>query len=139
MVLIPANLTDAQLSLKPMNPLLSPGFSAPAVVKPVQASLRLFPPKRRYLWALQEVILLQLLGGASLNAVAKQVRPSRKTIKRWFDRLKSRFALDAAALRNRFAELGRCDGVSEFWQTCLTKMSLASAMFHIHDSGTFIP
>jgi hypothetical protein len=43
MVLIPGNLTDAQLSLKPMNPLLSPGFSAPAVVKPVQASLRLFP------------------------------------------------------------------------------------------------
>lgn len=122
-----------------MNPLLSPGFSAPIVTKPAQLYPRPFPPQRHYLWALQQVILLQLLGGASLNAVAKQFRPSRKTIKRWYDRFKHRFRLDATTLCSRFAELGRTNGFTEFWTRCLSQMNLAKAMTHLFDLGIPIP
>lgn len=116
-----------------------PRFRCPHCYVTCSSLPEAIPPRRHYLWCWQQLVLVSLLGGMSLNAVAKQVRPSRKTIKRWFDRFKSRFALDAAALRNRFAELGRCDGFSELWQTGLTQMSLSSAMYHIHDSGTSIP
>ena len=116
-----------------------PRFRCPHCCVTCSSLPEVIPPRRHYLWCWQQLVLTLLLGGMSLNAVAKQVRPSRKTIKRWFDRLKSRFAPDTAALRNRFAELGRSNGFTECWQTCLAKISLASAMFHIHDSGTSIP
>lgn len=116
-----------------------PRFRCPHCCVTCSSLPEVIPPRRHYLWCWQQRVLLQWLGGMSLNAIAKQLKPSRKTIKRWLDRLKSQFMLDTSALRSRFAELGRTNGFSEFWQTCLKQMSLASAMFHIHDSGTFIP
>lgn len=122
-----------------MSPSLFPDFSAPTVAKPAQLYLRPSPPQRHYLWVLQQLILMQLLSGASLNTVARQHRPSRKTIKRWFDQLKSRYALDASALCSRFAELGRANGFIEFWTRCLQQMDLSKAMTHLFDLGIIIP
>lgn len=120
-------------------PIAIPRFRCPHCHATCSSLPQVIPPQRHYLWCWQQLVLLKWLNGMSLNAIAKQARPSRKTIKRWLERFKSQFLLHATTLRSCFAELGRTDGFSEFWQTSLTQMALASAMFHIHDSGTCIP
>jgi transposase-like protein len=127
------------VELETDEPIIIPRFRCPHCCATCSSLPEAIPPRRHYLWCWQQLVLLQWLGGMSLNAIAKQFTPSRKTIKRWLDLLRARFALDTSALCNRFAELGRFDGFSEFWQTCLKQMSLASAMLHIHELGTSIP
>jgi len=94
------------------------------------------PPRRWYLWDVQQTVLYLLLGSTSLNRTATQVQPSRQTIKRWWRDLQARFIVDSAALRSRFAELGRFTGFQSFWQHCLDQMRLSRAMLYLHQCGT---
>lgn len=120
-------------------PIAVPRFRCPHCHATCSCLPEVIPPRRHYLWCWSQLVLVKWLNGMSLNAIAAQIRASRKTIKRWLDTLKARFALDASILRSRFPELGRADGFVQFWQACLAKMSLASAMVYIHNSGTSIP
>ena len=114
--------------------ILIPRFLCPGCGKSCAMLPEVIPPHRHYLWALQQVILIQLLNGDSLNAVSKRFPPSRKTISRWWRQLKGRLTADADILRSHFAELGRTEGLNQFWLSTLAKMPLSTAMFHIHDT-----
>lgn len=120
-------------------PIVIPRFICPHCRTTCSCLPEAIPPRRHYLWCWQQLVLQHWLAGMSLNAIAKRVRPDRKTIKRWLDQLEARFALDASALRNRFAELGRSDGFKALWRACLAKIPLSTAMYHIHNSGMDIP
>lgn len=97
------------------------------------------PPRRWYLWDVQQLALYLLSSSDSLNRVSKQLRPSRQTLKRWWQHRQSRFDFDAAALRSRFADLGRCIDFDAFWLNCLNRMSLSHAMLYLHQSGVPVP
>jgi hypothetical protein len=115
-------------------PILIPRFFCSNCAKSCAMLPEVIPPHRHYLWALQQVILLQILNGDSINAVAKRWPPTRKTISRWWRQLKGRFTADAACLRSHLAQLGRTQGFDEFWLSTLAQMPLSTAMLHIHAS-----
>ncbi len=112
-------------------PILIPRFLCPSCNKACAMLPEVIPPHRHYLWALQQVILIQLHNGDSLNAVAKRWPPSRKTISRWWRQLNRHFTADAACLRSHFASLGRTVGLNAFWLSTLAQMPLSTAMFHL--------
>jgi len=97
------------------------------------------PPRRWYLWSIQQAVLLALLKGHSLNDVSQQHLPCRQTCRRWWRQLQSRFALHTDCLRSRFAVLGRAQSFGDFWRACLEKMPLSQAMCLMHQSGLSIP
>ena len=76
-------------------------------------------PRRQYGWQSQQAVLARLIGGASSREVARRLRPSRRTIRRWWQWLAARFDTHALHLRSRFAELGRAVDWKGFWITVL--------------------
>jgi hypothetical protein len=88
---------------------------------------------------------LQLLSGIPLNEVAEQYPPSGNTIRRWWRRFQDRFTVDKSDLLSAYdltglwGELARTQGLDQFWLTCLNKISLAKAMFHLHNIGKVVP
>ncbi len=96
-------------------------------------------PRRWYLWATQQAVLVLLLSGYSLHKVARMCRPGRRTIGRWWRNLESRFHDHSFHLRSRFPELGRHLCFSSFWSACLRQMSLANAMGWLERDGVVIP
>jgi hypothetical protein len=120
-------------------PILIPRFICSSCQTTCSSLPEIIPPHRHYLWALQQAVLLQLLNGVSLNQVSSQWSPSLNTIRRWWQQLKDQFTIDESFLRSRFAELGRSPGFTSFWLSCLAKMDLSSAMYHLNTMGRSVP
>ena len=64
-------------------------------------------PRRWYDWAVQQVVLLLVLGGCSVHRCAVCASRDRHTVRRWRDWLRDRGERFAFFLRSRFPELGR--------------------------------
>jgi transposase-like protein len=122
-----------------LNPVFIQRFFCPACKKTCSVLPECMPPRRWYLWDIQQAALELYLVGCSLRAIAAQLVPDRRTIGRWVKLFQERFLLQEDALRNRDPELGRASGFVAFWQACLDKFSLATAMRFCHASGVSIP
>lgn len=96
-------------------------------------------PRRWYLWAAQQAAMVLVLDGSSFQKIAAQYQADRRTISRWWHRLKAQFLDHGFHLRNRFPELGRHASVCSFWSACLKHMSLAEAMLWLECDGVLIP
>lgn len=96
-------------------------------------------PWRQYWWACQQVVVERLSAGASVREVARETRPSRRTIGRWRRWIAGRFDEHSLHLRSRFAELGRAVGWPGFWALCLQTLSLSEAMGWVERLGVAVP
>jgi len=96
-------------------------------------------PRRWYGWALQQVVLLLLLGGGSLHGCAAQTGLDRRTVRRWWGWLQARHAEFGLFLRARFPELGRTVDFRGFWQGCWQAMTLSQAMAWLDHEGVVVP
>lgn len=94
-------------------------------------------PRRWYDWAIQQVVLLLLLSGASLHQGCRQTGRSRSTVRRWQDWLHARSAQFAFFLRSRLPELGRLPEPN-FWFQVIASMSLTDAMTEL-DQDLVVP
>ena len=97
------------------------------------------PPRRWYLWEVQQSVISLLLSGASLRTASRLLTPSRSTCRRWWHRLKEQFLLHGDTLRTHLSELGRTFTFNGFWQACFQKISLGKAMLLCHQTGVAIP
>jgi len=122
-----------------LNPISILRFFCPHCRKTQSVLPECIPPRRWYLWEVQQVVFLLLLAGKSIYAIAQEVTPSRSTIKRWFIRLAERFHFHKDALCNRFIALGRNENLEGFWAACFQILSLSEAMRFCHVSGISIP
>jgi hypothetical protein len=77
---------------------------------------------------MQQVVLLLLLCGASLNECCGGTGRAPRTVRRWRGWLKERGESFAFFLRSRFPELGRIPDHDAFWRHVIDSMSLAQAM-----------
>ncbi len=77
---------------------------------------------------MQQVVLLLLLGGVSLNDCCGRTGRALRTVVRWRDWLRERGESFAFFLRSRFPELGRIPEHDAFWRHVIEGMSLAQAM-----------
>jgi transposase-like protein len=122
-----------------LNPLFIPRFFCPHCHRTCSALPECIPPRRWYLWEMQQMALSLLLAGASLRAVEKEILPSRSTIRRWLNRFKEQFCFHKDVLCNHIADLGRTIDFFDFWKACLDHFSLAQAMRLCHVAGVPIP
>jgi len=122
-----------------LNPILIQRFFCPDCGRTSSVLPECIPPKRWYLWGIQHAALLLLLAGNSLNAAAKEMIPSRHTIKRWLIRLKEQLPLHKDVLCNHFIDLGRTVNYIDFWQTFFKTNLLSAAMRLCHVAGVLIP
>lgn len=122
-----------------LNPILIQRYYCPWCRRTSSVLPECIPPRRWYLWEVQQVVFLLFTLGKSVYAIAKTAQPSRYTIRRWVHRFQEQFRLHKDALCNHFIELGRTSGMNDFWQACLNKITLGSAMRLCHVSGVAIP
>jgi len=100
-------------------------------------------PRRWYLWEVQQFVVQQRLLGKTWDLISNGCGASIKTCRRWFNRLRDRFAWHADVLRNVAGSL--CDVLStsvdfkSFWQKCFNEISLARAMLLCHQAKIAIP
>jgi len=119
--------------------LLIPRFFCPKCHDTCSRLPECLSPKRQYWWASQQAVLELLILGASIRAVARRLRPSRRTISRWWQWLAARFDTHALHLRSRFAELGRAVDWKGFWARCFERMTLGGAMGWLDHAGVRVP
>ena len=94
-------------------------------------------PRRWYDWAMQQVVLLLLLAGASLHQSCRQTGRSRSTVRRWRDWLHARRAQFSFFLRSRLPELGRLPE-PDFWHQVISSMSLVDVLTQL-DQDLVVP
>jgi transposase-like protein len=98
------------------------------------------PPRRWYVWAIQEKSLLALLLSTSIRMVSKQYKIARSTLRRWLNRFREQFEVHADQLKQLLPNiLGRTNDFVSFWRTCLAQCTLAQAMGYLHNTGIKIP
>ena len=84
-------------------------------------------PRRWYDWAVQQAVLVLLLGGMSLHGCARCSGLERRTVRRWRDWLGERGEQFAFFLRSRLPELGRAADFESFWRNVIDELSLQQA------------
>lgn len=94
------------------------------------------PPRRWYMWSVQQAMLILLLMG---KLDIEQKCPSIRTIWRWWTRLKNRFDHHRYHLVEQDSCLGQHTSVAEFWVAYLSLRSLSKAMLTLHYSDIVIP
>jgi len=97
------------------------------------------PPRRHYPWSIQQAVLLQCLEELNYQRISKQTKPSRWTIRRWFQRLAAQFSEHADHLRLLDPSLGRFSDFIECWRASLKRFPLSSAMLNLNNTGVLIP
>jgi len=122
-----------------LNPIVIPRFRCPHCRATCSVLPECIPPRRWYLWAVQAVVLVGVLAGASLRRLSRALAPGRHTMRRWMARWRAGFPLHAFHLRNRLPELGRHPDMAAFWPATLACLSLGGAMHRLHLDGVAIP
>ena len=122
-----------------MNPIPVPRFFCQGCRQTCSRLPECIAPRRWYGWAVQQVVLLWLLGGGSLHQAAVQGGVDRQTVRRWWAWLRERSEAFGVWLRARFPDLGRAVDFSGFWGGCLVAMPLSRAMAWLDRDAVAVP
>jgi hypothetical protein len=122
-----------------LDPVPIPRYYCPNCERTCSRLPSCIPPRRWYLWAVQQVVLVLLLSGDSIHKATKNGQPRRSTISRWWHWIQDQFTLHGFSLRARFSELGRHASLSSFWLACFRQISLADAMVVLDQDGVAVP
>ena len=94
------------------------------------------PPRRWYLWSVQQAMLILLLHG---QLDGEQALPYARTIWRWWTRLKACFDIHRYHLVEQNSRLGQHTSVADFWAAYFSRGTLSKAMLTLHYSDIVIP
>lgn len=97
------------------------------------------PPRRWYLWAVQQIGLLMMLTGQTAYTSAKQIKPRGRTLTRWLLELKKRHLEFQAYLKSWLSRLGYYPEFDAFWQHLLTLTTLSQVMCYLNANGVIVP
>ena len=123
-----------------LNPIKIQRYYCPGCKKTCSVLPECIPPRRWYLWEIQQCALLLICIGNSFSAAEKKLFLSRQTIRRWYRRFEEQFILHKDTLCSRFSEFGKIAiDLNFFWQEALKKIRLSEAMWLCHIAGITIP
>jgi len=111
-----------------LNPVAVPRFLCPGCNRTCSRLPACVAPRRWFNWAVQQVVLLLLLGGMSLHACSLCSGRPRRTVGRWWAWLRQRHAQFSFVLRSRRPDWGRQDDMAAFWRHVIDEVSLTQAM-----------
>ena len=122
-----------------LNPIQIQRYYCSDCKKTMSALPECIPPRRWYLWEIQQIAITLFLLNGSARAAEKEVKPSRHTIKRWVSWIIVQFKLHKDAICNHFTYFGVFTEPTRFWVAVFDKLQLSQAMRICHSSGVFIP
>ncbi len=122
-----------------LNPVVILRFFCPSCRSACSVLPECIPPRRHYLWQVQEAVLLDFVKQFSYQAISQKHKPSRWTISRWMRGLASHYAVLADQLRSLMPSLGRLTTFAGFWLTLLDSHALSRVMLYVHHAGVMIP
>lgn len=122
-----------------LNPIPIPRFYCPHCRHTCSVLPECIPPRRWYLWEVQQTVLLLLFSGLSATAISQSHAPGRRTIRRWLRSLRERFIEFSACLKSKYSALGYQSDFTPFWQDCFERLGLAKAMLFLNHQGIMIP
>jgi transposase-like protein len=122
-----------------LNPIPIPRFRCPHCRRTCSSLPQCIPPRRWYLWTVQELLIRLVLLGYSFNSVCHQWPPSRATLRRWWRRLQERFPRHRDALCARWPWAATAQGFRSFWRHCLSRQPLSEAMLMLLRVGVRMP
>ncbi len=96
-------------------------------------------PRRWYLWAVQQAVLVALLAGNSIRTGAATCGRARRTVRRWWRWLQARHEQFAFYLRSRWPEWGRTEEWRPFWSRAIAECSLGELMAYLDGQGLIVP
>lgn len=122
-----------------LNPIPIPRFRCPCCRRTCSSLPQCIPPRRWYLWRVQELCLRLLLLGYSFHALSRQWPPSRPTLRRWWQ--------PRASTRRGYPDGGQSVPANaatarefgDFWSHCLTRQLLSGAMLTLLRADVCIP
>jgi hypothetical protein len=99
------------------------------------------PPRRWYLWEVQQQTLSQLLDGRSARQVSRCLTPSRRTVARWWQWLNRQYQTFSHHILNHlYEELGRYNrSAADFWSALFARYSLREGMVINLCAGVRVP
>ncbi len=122
-----------------LNPAPIPRFLCPHCRRSCSTLPACLPPRRWYVWSVQQQALAPLLVGESIHQGARTRGCYRSTVRRWWVWLQAQSDAYSSVLRARFSALGRSATRAGFWRRCWQQMDLAEAMYWLHRAGVMIP
>lgn len=122
-----------------LNSIFIQRYYCPSCHKTCSVLPECIPPRRWYLWETQQTAIVFFLLNGSARAVAKQIKPSRHTIKRWISWIIVQFKTHKDVLCANFPAFGLFTEYVSFWKNIFDKFSLGTAMRICHVSGVSIP
>ncbi len=118
-----------------------PRFLCPHCRRTCSTLPEFIAPRRWYHWAVQQAAFMLMLMGNSLLSVwsalfDREPRcPSQSTVRRWYAAFKRQYETHRFCLCSVMPDLGYTPQFTDFWQACLHKQPLSSAMVSIHRAG----
>jgi transposase-like protein len=123
-----------------LNPVAIPRFLCSHCRRSCSSLPACLPPRRWYLWAVQQQALAVLVAGGSRHQAGRTSGCYRSTVRRWWRWLQAQSGYYRSVLQARFAELGRSTSADGFWQRCWQQIGgLSGAMYWLHQDGVVIP
>ena len=122
-----------------LNPIPIPRYYCPNCKKTCSVLPECIPPRRWYLWATQQLVLLLVLSGMSYRQIGRDSPVSHWTVRRWYQRLESQYTNHCFRLKSKVPWPGRHPEFADFWQALLAKIKLSTAMLWLNYFGEFIP
>jgi hypothetical protein len=122
-----------------LNPVVIPRFYCPHCRMTCSRLPECVPPRRWYLWSIQQAMLVVVLAGASLRAASRPGPASRRTLGRWWRWLQGRFVVHSFHLRRVWLALGRHAEAVTFWSAALAQRGLGAWMGVLDALGEVVP
>lgn len=125
-----------------LNPIPVPRFYCPGCEGTCSCLPSCIPPRRWYLWEVQQAVLGCLLSGTALEECARQLAhlgPAASTMRRWWRWLKARHVEFSFHLKSRQPEWGRAKEWREFWRSAMTQEPLRELMAYLDNQGVTVP
>lgn len=121
------------------NPTLILRFYCPGCGRTCSRLPQCIPPRRWYLWLVQQWVLQALLAGESLNSVSRRFFPCRRTIKRWLSWITECSALFRFHLSTHFPHWEKQRHVDGYWLASWKHATLSTQMLTLARSGVVVP
>ncbi len=112
-----------------LNPIRIYRFFCPHCSRTCSTLPECLPPRKWYIWNIQQIALMSVLTGKSFVATAKKIMPSRHTISRWIKQFKESWRCHKRTLCQHYNDLTITNTFTDFWLSCFNKTSLSQAMY----------
>lgn len=122
-----------------LNPIPISRFYCPTCHRTCSVLPECIPPRRWYLWLVQQAAFLLKLAGHSCRNIRRQLKPSRHTISRWWRRWQERHGEFSFGLQSLHPPFGYASHFQAFWQRCLSEVALSQAMIWLNQQGVIVP